>query len=432
MLIKPRSSDRRVGIGRVTDLHVAVRGEGTAPAIRGTNFEGVLALARRLHRDGQSEAAIDLCRRLARDMPERPEAPHLLGLLLHDAGDHRNALRWLRRVRAAHAESAEIHRDMGEVYRSMRRYRAAIASLEASLRLAPEDPDTHFNLGHAHLEEGRPAEAEMCYRRALALDPTEPDHFLHLGVARAAQGDDHGARAAYLGALALSPNHPEAGFLLRALDRTGAEPAPPDYVRALFNGVAPRFERHLVETLGYDAPRRLRAMLDAHVAPAWRARRAVDLGCGTGLTGRAIADRCDHLTGVDLAEGMLSLADSAGSFDELVLCDVNEYLEAVPDTLDLVVASDLFLYTGDLHPTVAFIAGALKAGGVLIGSVELLTGAQSQCLLQPCGRFAHSIEHVRSAARQSGLTITAIERGPLRREGTRMLTGAYFLLRRPD
>ena len=69
---------------------------------------------------------------------------------------------------------------------------------------------------------------------------------------------------------------------------------------------------------------------------------------------------------------------------------------------------------------------------MLIGSVELLTGAQSQCLLQPCGRFAHSIEHVRSAARQSGLTITAIERGPLRREGTRMLTGAYFLLRRPD
>ena len=61
---------------------------------------------------------------------------------------------------------------------------------------------------------------------------------------------------------------------------------PPAYVRALFDQYAPRFEAALVDDLGYRGPALLfKAVLSVRAAvrkPAFF-KRAIDLGCGTGL-----------------------------------------------------------------------------------------------------------------------------------------------------
>ena len=67
---------------------------------------------------------------------------------------------------------------------------------------------------------------------------------------------------------------------------------PPAYVRALFDQYAPKFEAALVDDLGYRGPALLfKAVLAARAAvrkPAFF-KRAIDLGCGTGLAAAAFA-----------------------------------------------------------------------------------------------------------------------------------------------
>ena len=78
------------------------------------------------------------------------------------------------------------------------------------------------------------------------------------------------------------------------LMRLGAEPLagmPQAYVQALFDQYAPRFESALVDDLGYRGPALLfTAVLAARPRrkPALF-RRAIDLGCGTGLAAAAFA-----------------------------------------------------------------------------------------------------------------------------------------------
>ncbi len=79
--------------------------------------------------------------------------------------------------------------------------------------------------------------------------------------------------------------------------RLGAEPLagmPQAYVQTLFDQYAPRFESSLVDDLGYRGPALLfKAVLSVRAAarkPAFF-KRAIDLGCGTGLAAAAFAKR---------------------------------------------------------------------------------------------------------------------------------------------
>ena len=75
----------------------------------------------------------------------------------------------------------------------------------------------------------------------------------------------------------------------------------PAYVRTLFDQYAPEFDRALLDTLHYRGPRVLRdAVIGAlHAAGRLPSGRAIDLGCGTGLSGRAFARYADELIGFD-------------------------------------------------------------------------------------------------------------------------------------
>ena len=98
------------------------------------------------------------------------------------------------------------------------------------------------------------------------------------------------------------------------LMRLGAEPLaamPPAYVQALFDQYAPRFEASLVGELGYRGPALLfKAVLAVRAAarkPAFF-KRAIDLGCGTGLAAAAFAREVDHFIGIDLSPRMIERA----------------------------------------------------------------------------------------------------------------------------
>jgi SAM-dependent methyltransferase len=93
------------------------------------------------------------------------------------------------------------------------------------------------------------------------------------------------------------------------------------------------------------------ALLDELTEVSWpTARRAVDLGCGTGRTGTWLHDHgVTSIDGVDLTPEMLEVARSRGMYERLIEADVTSTgLRA--ETYDLLVACLIDEHLPDVRP----------------------------------------------------------------------------------
>lgn len=105
--------------------------------------------------------------------------------------------------------------------------------------------------------------------------------------------------------------------------------------------------------------------------PAGRYRRVLDVGCGTGFSALAMAERFGPLevTGVDAAEGMLEqfTAKLAGRGDVTATAHHGDVLDMpVPDgAFDAVICSMAFHWFPRKAEAAAAMAGKLRPGGVL-------------------------------------------------------------------
>ena len=289
--------------------------------------------------------------------------------------------------------------------------------------------DRRFLYGRDLAEAGDHAAAVDLYTQALELAPGWAPGWLALGDARARTGDRDGAAEAYARAAELD-GEGVLGASLAAAALSGVAPpaaADPAYVRALFDDYAPRFERHLAESLAYRGPALLRAALDRVALPPARFGRALDLGCGTGLMGVTLRDRVDWLGGVDLSPAMVEAARAKAIYDALTAGDMLDALAG--ENLDLAVAADVLVYVGDLGPTFRAVAAALKPGGLFAFTVQSAPEG-ADVVVGMDRRFAHSRAHIRARAGEGGLDIALCEPASTRRDAGRDVPGLLAVLKR--
>lgn len=238
------------------------------------------------------------------------------------------------------------------------------------------------------------------------------------GLALEKAGDLDGAESAYRQALDLDPaDHGGVSVRLAALGRGPVPDAAPDaYVATLFDQNAAAFDDMLVEQLGYAVPMLLRERFAAlNLGPF---DRLLDLGCGTGLTGSSLSDLVTHTTGVDLSEQMLDEAHERDCYDALFLAEAVSFLqEAGSDEgapWDLIAATDVLPYIGDLQAFFAGVAGKLTHNGLLAVSAETLPPGQMQnqdFTVTAKHRFAHSPEYLDGLVERHGFLVA--ERQPI-------------------
>ena len=155
----------------------------------------------------------------------------------------------------------------------------------------------------------------------------------------------------------------------------------------------------------------------------------LDLGCGTGLSGAALAPFARRLEGLDLSPRMLAEARKRGLYDALHEADLLDWLPGRPGAFGLIAAADVLNYLGDLGPALAAIAGALAPDGVAAFSVEAGEGAPFA--LGEAMRFRHDPAHVAALAAAAGLRPVAQRAATLRTEKSVPVAGALFVLSRP-
>jgi predicted TPR repeat methyltransferase len=244
------------------------------------------------------------------------------------------------------------------------------------------------------------------------LAPGFASAWFTLGEVREQLGEHDVAVAAFRQALIADPDD-RHGASLRLM-RIGADKLsemPPAYVRALFDQYAPKFERALIDDLGYRGPALLfKAVLSVRAAirkPAFF-KRAIDLGCGTGLAATAFAANVDEFIGIDLSPRMIERARATGLYARLEATEMVEALRGKPDgSADLILAADAMVYLSDLVPLLHQVKRLLVPGGLLAFTVETHDG--DGVILGKGLRYAHSAGYVRSSIAAAGLTLSQLE-----------------------
>src|SRR6478752_5145517 len=263
-----------------------------------------------------------------------------------------------------------------------------------------------------------PAAADLLLQ-AIELAPDFATAWFTLGEIREELGEVDAAIAAFREAHAADPDD-RHGASLRLM-RLGAEPLasmPQGYVQALFDQYAPRFEFALVDDLGYRGPELLfRAVLSVRAAarkPAFF-KRAIDLGCGTGLAATAFAKEVDHFIGIDLAPRMIERARETGLYEELQVDDMLSGLRGKRDaSADLILAADAMVYVADLAPVLAEARRVLAAGGLFAFTTETHDG--DGVIIGDGRRYAHSAACVRACVDSAGLKLAHLENRSARNE----------------
>src|SRR5580700_1771790 len=235
--------------------------------------------------------------------------------------------------------------------------------------------DRRFDFARDLQLKGDLAAAADLLAQATELAPGFASAWFTLGQIRERLGERDAAIAAFRKARDVDPpDRHGAGLRLMLLGAEKLSDMPPAYVRALFDQYAPKFERALVDDLGYRGPALLfKAVLAARRAvrkPAFF-RRAIDLSCGTGLAAAAFAREVDHFTGIDLSPRMIERARLTGLYAELEVADMVEGMRSRPDaSADLILAADAMVYVADLVPVLNEVRRVLAAGGLLAFTLE--------------------------------------------------------------
>jgi 2-polyprenyl-6-hydroxyphenyl methylase/3-demethylubiquinone-9 3-methyltransferase len=160
--------------------------------------------------------------------------------------------------------------------------------------------------------------------------------------------------------------------------------------------------------------------------------RVLDVGCGGGLLAEALTGAGAHVTGIDLAPGMIEVARLHAAQSQLAIeyrvCDAEQLANDAPATFDAVTCMEMLEHVPDPAAMVATLAALVRPGGAVFVSTlnrnlrAFLTAiVAGEYLLRLLPRGTHEYERLIRPAelarwgRAAGLTLaelTGLELNP--------------------
>jgi predicted TPR repeat methyltransferase len=426
--------------------------------------EGV-ELAIYLQRIGQLSEAELLFSRVFTVQPDHPRALHYSGVLAHQLGRSEEGIALIERSLRLSPDEADWHNNFGIVLQERDQFDAAIAEYDKAIALDPGHANAYSNLGVLLRATGKPVEAEAALRTAIRLNPDHIDAYTNLGVLFNGLKRTDEAVICFCKVMTLQPKHREARrqlalahCTLGEIDKAveifeewlAEEPndaiakhmlsacsgrdvpvrASDSYVARTFDGFAASFESKLAR-LSYRAPALVAALLtDSGLEPS-KSLDILDAGCGTGLCGPLVSPYARTLVGIDLSAGMLTQAKDKQIYDVLEQAELTAYLRKCSDAFDVIVSADTLVYFGALDEVMTAAAGALRAGGMLIFTLEHATSESvPDFRLETHGRYTHSQAYVERLIAGARL-VPEVAHAELRMESGLPVAGLVIRARKP-
>jgi len=277
-------------------------------------------------------------------------------------------------------------------------------------------------------------EAVALYGKAIGLNPANHRSDDRIGYAYYAVKQLDAAAEAFRLWLQTEPGNPIAKHMLAACSGEDVPPrASEAYIEQTFDGFAASFDAKL-EMLSYRAPQLIAAAVGRAAGSPAADRDILDAGCGTGLCGPLLAPYARHLVGVDLSARMLDAARLRGIYHELFKDELTSFIANRPASADIITSADTLCYFGALDEVFAAAARALRAGGLLVFSVEAATPEEASAgfRINPHGRYSHTRPYLESALVNAGLSIESVNSEVLRSENHLPVNGFVVTARQDD
>ena len=108
------------------------------------------------------------------------------------------------------------------------------------------------------------------------------------------------------------------------------------------------------------------AVVNRHPA----ASSVLDVGCGTGLVGRALRARgfAGRISGLDISQASLEIAQQSGAYESLERADLQQRLAFEDDSVDAVVCAGVMTYLPEVEAVWREFARVTRPGGVVVAT----------------------------------------------------------------
>lgn len=378
-------------------------------------------------KQNQIHTAIKTYETLLQYTPDDTAACFQLGRLFLQLGQVESALKYFLIVEKNRETHLETQVNLATCYLKLGALSEAKIHYLKAHQLNPEDVQILFNLGVVNMQQGYLDQAIQHYQRVTQIDPDYFEAHNNLGVSFLAKQHIGFALRHFREALRIQPHNEAIAYTVNMLAQDKRLLAsPPDYVKSLFDAYADHYELHLLQGLDYQIPSYLIQAIqkvNQHKTTQWD---ILDLGCGTGLCGIPLKPLAKSLAGVDLSPKMLEIATQKNIYDTLMTGHLADFLADKKAAYDLIVASDVFVYTGDLKTIFAASRNALREHGLFAFNTEVTEIADYT--MNQSGRFSHQEAYLTKLAQQNHFRIVYYQKIIARSQNNAPVEGHLYVL----
>jgi predicted TPR repeat methyltransferase len=144
------------------------------------------------------------------------------------------------------------------------------------------------------------------------------------------------------------------------------DPSDPRAVAGRYDAWAQSYDDDLA-SWSYQAPAVVAETVVTRHAPAGS---VLDVGCGTGLVGRALRARgfAGRILGLDISQTSLKIAQQCGAYDALEQADLQQRLPLEDDSVDAVVCVGVMTYLPEVESVWRELTRVTRPRGIVVAT----------------------------------------------------------------
>jgi predicted TPR repeat methyltransferase len=144
------------------------------------------------------------------------------------------------------------------------------------------------------------------------------------------------------------------------------DPSDPRAVAGRYDAWAQSYDDDLA-SWSYQAPA---VVAETVVTRLPAAGSVLDVGCGTGLVGRALRARgfAGRILGLDISQTSLEIAQQCGAYDDLEQADLQQRLDLEDDSVDAVVCVGVMTYLPEVESVWRELTRVARPQGIVVAT----------------------------------------------------------------
>lgn len=313
------------------------------------------------------------------------------------------------------AKNFDAHLNYAVFLHKQNRLNEALEEYRQAAIINPDSAEVSNNLGLLQRSLNNLPQAIDLLLNAFCLSPKKQEYAANLAETITIYSRSNMAEAAKIAAawLQKDPDNPFAIQIDAALNNKNIAQNSA-YSQQLFDIFADTYE-NTMQNIDYIIPQKIASLITN------KTDTIIDLGCGTGLLGEKIKDKCLRLIGVDISEKMLKLAEQKNIYNKLIRSDLMQYCQNLPNN-SLIVAADVIGYIGDIKALVEQIFPHEFVFSAAIDNDKTQTFS-----LLPQGRYIYNSDYINTTLKNCGYNSISQHNTALRTENGAPVLGAIFI-----